>query len=720
MNRIFLTLIVFVLLLSLFPQVKIFADTDLTNSWSTIQSLPSTRASHGLLELKSKLFIIGGANSDDYSSVLISTPSAGGNISSWEYLSDLPEARYWAPVVNKDEDVYILGGSKFEGGITSYFSSVLHSRLLPVGSFGSWGQTFPLPSNRSLGAAAISGDYIYFSGGFNTTGYTNKVYASHIKPDGMLDPWFEVSALPLTRIGHGMIEDNGSLYVLGGDNANQVYRATVNTSNGTISSWSQISTLPEKLYRSAVIKIGNQIYMIGGHNGTSTINKIYFTTINSDGSLGPWQLSANTLPLSVQGGAVAQAGKYLYLTGGFRSPPGIYLNSVYKTELNISIEPDLNVPLFKQTDPAWGSQTYDTANLWSSGKTGIDRWGCAMTSAAMVFNYHGIKKLPDGQILDPGTLNTWLKTQPDGYVGEGLVNWNALSRLSKIAKSQNSDFSFDALENYRVGGFAKTQLEQDLDNNIPGILEVPNHFVVGKGLNSGSILIHDPFYARIDLSEYSDTFKSLRRFVPSHTDLSTLMLTVPEGVVISVTDENGNVVGEGYLQEPIHDDIGGGNNPKAFYIYEIKKPDLDVYNIKISADTSTQYVVHQYAYDENGNVKVIKTSGIVENGRPDEFIFYYNKEDVNSSSIVQEITHASLLADLDALYNLGEISNIGIYITLRQNISVSQQLLSVSKAASTAHSKNVLSILKSQRKKFVSETAYKILYPQVQQLLSTI
>jgi hypothetical protein len=64
----------------------------------------------------------------------------------------------------------------------------------------------------------------------------------------------------------------------------------------------------------------------------------------------------------------------------------------------------------------------------------------------MVFKYNGVKKLPNGKELNPDTLNNWLITQKDGYIGNGMVNWLALSRLSKQAISINNITEFDALE----------------------------------------------------------------------------------------------------------------------------------------------------------------------------------------------------------------------------------------------------------------------------------
>lgn len=91
------------------------------------------------------------------------------------------------------------------------------------------------------------------------------------------------------------------------------------------------------------------------------------------------------------------------------------------------------VPLLKQTSEPWQGLEYDSASIWNPSNTSINTWGCALTSAAMVLQYYNYTKLPDGTALDPGTLNTWLKNQPDGYVGNGLVN---CSRFPAFQKKQ--------------------------------------------------------------------------------------------------------------------------------------------------------------------------------------------------------------------------------------------------------------------------------------------
>ncbi len=52
--------------------------------------------------------------------------------------------------------------------------------------------------------------------------------------------------------------------------------------------------------------------------------------------------------------------------------------------------------------------------------------GCAITSAAMLLDYLGVQTLPNGEELNPGTLNEYLRTEPDGF-DSADVKWSGRS-----------------------------------------------------------------------------------------------------------------------------------------------------------------------------------------------------------------------------------------------------------------------------------------------------
>lgn len=351
----------------------------------------------------------------------------------------------------------------------------------------------------------------------------------------------------------------------------------------------------------------------------------------------------------------------------------VYFDNIVIRTLDDDVK--LDVPLIKQTDPLWKDILYDSADKWASGDTSIGRWGCALTSAAMVFKYNGINKMPNGLDLTPDTLNSWMKLQSDGYVREGWVNWLALARLSKIAKPQNS-YTFDGLEYSRINHEDKNQLATNINNKLPGILEETGHVVVATGSDSAhnTFTINDPYYARDDLTSYGNTFLSMGTYTPSNTDLSYLMFVVDPTVNISLTDTFGNPLGEVYLQNTILDPLGLSlNKSNAIKILYFQKPSSGNYKIHVSSNSTQQYTLDEYLYDINANVKQGTFTGIVGNGNSDDFDIVFDKNDLSKSSVKAKVTFESLKQDIKTFYQNGAFKNKKIYEELMEKIKELQK-----------------------------------------------
>jgi hypothetical protein len=334
---------------------------------------------------------------------------------------------------------------------------------------------------------------------------------------------------------------------------------------------------------------------------------------------------------------------------GFASQIGTNDLDNFKIEKDIPVvEIDLDVPLLKQTASPWGAQIYNSANLWNPSDPSIGSWGCAMTSASMVFKYHGINKLPDGRSLDPGTLNTWLKSQKDGFVGNGLVNWIALTRLSKKAKNINN-LTYDALEFFRKQTVDKQTIVSDLKNNLPDIVGVPGHFIVAKGTKGNDLLINDPFYNRNLLSEFNDDILSIGTFVPSNTDLSYLLFVTETNVRLEITDSTGKKVAERFSENAIvNPNNPSETNSEFLDLYAIQKPSETNYNILVNSVNNTPYDIKIYSYDKNGEVFTRKLTGEVSIENPARININYSSEDIYT----KQVTYVSTLIDIEKGFKL--------------------------------------------------------------------
>lgn len=323
----------------------------------------------------------------------------------------------------------------------------------------------------------------------------------------------------------------------------------------------------------------------------------------------------------------------------------VWYDNVVVTDLGEDL-PSLDVPVIKQYSPPWNDDIYDKAEKWSTNPT-IERWGCALTSAAMVLGYHGFN-------IDPGALNQWLRSQKDGYLGNGLVNWLAISRYTK----QNPIAGIDALE-FRSHPFSAEGLTEELTEGRPPILKEVDHFVVGKSKTTDSFGIIDPFYDdRPTLASYSNSASRIYSYIPSMTNLSYILLTLEPGFEIRVEHpEDGEILGSYWIEEPLADDMEGVENsgtPIGVFMY--KEPTDGIYKVTINGEGV--YHLNSYLYDENGNVVQQVFEGIAGSS-PDEYQILIGGNSLTSFGI------DNILNDIDELYLVGKFKNEGVYTSLK-------------------------------------------------------
>lgn len=317
-----------------------------------------------------------------------------------------------------------------------------------------------------------------------------------------------------------------------------------------------------------------------------------------------------------------------------------------------------SVPTYKQTDPRWAQVEYDSAQKWTSNPT-INRWGCALVSMVMVLRHHGIVWLPDGQDLNPQTLNTWLRAQPDGYLQGGLLNWLAVTRLTQLVSKQRGT---PKLEYNRTDFFDTSKLEQTFARHEPMILEMPGHFVVGRGLtgNKQEFWITDPYYDYPKTTTHPLPVLSARLFKPSQTDLSYILATVNSDVHIVLADETGSTIWEAqrYSEFIASDD---GEQLPTIHVLTFAKPTTQRFKLFVLPNDNKPYEVHVYSYDQEGSVFHQTESGVVDYyGKT--ILIDFHKEGDNPASWTQ------VLHQLQQTYDQQSISQVIPFLKLERII----------------------------------------------------
>lgn len=388
------------------------------------------------------------------------------------------------------------------------------------------------------------------------------------------------------------------------------------------------------------------IYVVTGGNA-SYINSGYYQLPTSDiHNIKQCSIGSNTViyldNLSIASGISSnnQMGTAGFYGPGFSTQPNIIDNVLYQSvNLNNSSSQgnkNLNVFPLLQTSNPWQSEVYDGANFWSPSKKTIKYWGCAITSYAMILNYFGINKLPNGMILDPGTLNIWLKNN-NGYIdgkSSGFVNPVAISILSKKAKQINNITKFEALEYSRISNNNTQALTESIQNNIPAILDVGGHFVVVKGISENTFNINDPYYETYTnlATSYPNGFKYAGKLTPSNTDISYILITGDQNLHFNLKDSTGNEIGEEYLQEPLINDETNESSEKPIKILLAPKPSSGKYTLNITGNNGKKDF-QIYMYDQEGNLKFMKQTINLKNNKLQNINIYLDKNHIRNSSI---------------------------------------------------------------------------------------
>jgi hypothetical protein len=299
-------------------------------------------------------------------------------------------------------------------------------------------------------------------------------------------------------------------------------------------------------------------------------------------------------------------------------------------------------PALKQYSTPWGPNTYDNAPSWASTgqKTTIARWGCALTSAVMLINYHAGQQ-GNSFRTDPQALNDWLEAHSTTYMTSGAV-WGG--DVANYAKKQGGvSLSYD-------GSVGKDDfvLDNYLCTNNPVILQVPitkgTHFVLATGQTvaggTSTFAINDPGFNNSTLQGYAFNYLGVRKYSTSLTPPNALVITGHSPIELIATDPSGNRTGldpvtgqrlnqipsSNYSTESIQDDIdvSSGASSPPLKLLEILTPSSGSYRVQVIGTGVGPYSLDFQFYDINGNPSVKTVTGGAVTGVVDSYVFSFD------------------------------------------------------------------------------------------------
>jgi hypothetical protein len=413
----------------------------------------------------------------------------------------------------------------------------------------------------------------------------------------------------------------------------------------------------------------------------------------------------------------------------------------------------LSVPYFSQNDNPWGPTEYDHSSRLLNTPT-IDRWGCAMTSAAMVLRYHGITNFGseyENKNIDPQTLNEWLKNKGGYLYGVGskgpyaILDWNKISELSGILEDIGK--APYALEHTRSDGAQQDNLIKDfiLNKKNPVILGVTNsqtdgHFIVATGIEDTTWDINDPEWNYPTLASFNNSYYQADYYSPSHTDLSYIVGVINPDVHMLFVDPNGKKTGKIFeknqwvdyneipnavydFERPISnpdsngrkEELGTGVNE-----FLLPKPLEGNYKIIISSsDPNSLYTLNTDLFQKDATDSAQKITGYV--GGINQDIFIINFTPNSASQVVKQVTYTSALTDLEELWNAKQISKKSVYVVLKEELEVAQKA-SKKKNGNAAEKVTLLlakRTVEESKKQFTIE-GYKIMKYDIEYLIKNL
>ncbi|MDH4212065.1 MAG: hypothetical protein OEV79_11520, partial [candidate division WOR-3 bacterium] len=194
-----------------------------TETWSTVgTTLNHTIYRHAAATVNGKIYVIGGSDgSTTYSTWNQEFDPVAVTVTD---RAPLPVGRYFLSAVAwRDSLIYVLGGQA-----TTYYDRV--DIYDPATNTWTTGTNMPT-TNRSF-ACGISGDTIYYTGGYSSTLYQSASYMGIINPANPTSiTWTQIDDIPLgtsAQAGRSRVQGacvNGYFYFTGGDDHGAAFPA---------------------------------------------------------------------------------------------------------------------------------------------------------------------------------------------------------------------------------------------------------------------------------------------------------------------------------------------------------------------------------------------------------------------------------------------------------------------------------------------------------------
>jgi hypothetical protein len=245
----------------------------------------------------------------------------------------------------------------------------------PLGAITPWHPSpsdpvsLALPAARTDGAAAQLGTNILYIGGSDGETASADVFVAQAVPVGNFAAWEAGPALPEPRSNASVISEAGSLYVIGGLDAEgapatTTYVLTPDPESGELRDWEEAGeelTLPEGRAGAAIASTPGGLVIAGGTGPDGVVGTTFLAPLNEQtGLFDAWEEGA-PLASPITDATAAVVGDYLWLYGG-ADAAGTPVGGIQRGEFGEEAAEDAEEPNPDEGRIVrWGTQ--DASNL---------------------------------------------------------------------------------------------------------------------------------------------------------------------------------------------------------------------------------------------------------------------------------------------------------------------------------------------------------------------
>jgi hypothetical protein len=266
----------------------------------------------------------------------------------WETEPSLPEARTYLAVATADNQIYVLGGYRYDASSkkTIYYDSVVRSTIGANSHLSTWTPEPSFKGPRTGASAVTAGRCLFLAGGGAGITYYDDLQFARIGNDGHLSSWTtSPNHLKIPRSNHSLVfvtTDKGN-YLNAVAGVAQIGQDTVHLDSVevakvgddcSVGAWT-LADYHVKGGRSTpqAIVVRNNVVVLGGWGDLDLIDvysDVQTSIVRSNGSPSPWRTSSSRLTTGLYGHADVfaepekQEGQSLLMTVGGQPGTGAY------------------------------------------------------------------------------------------------------------------------------------------------------------------------------------------------------------------------------------------------------------------------------------------------------------------------------------------------------------------------------------------------------------